>query len=414
MDTKRNIFLWVLYDFANSLVSIVFFLYFAQWIVVDRGLPDIYFNLTFTVSAVLLLFTVPITGFLLDKYFRRITGLRYTTIGTALLYGTCAVFAIFNMSIPALIFFALGLYMYLLTFTFYTPLINDISVPEKRGKVSGLGTAANYIGQFAGLAIVLPFSNGSLSLFGSAARAETLLPAVFAFTLLALPMLIWFKEPKKEKTRFQFTSEMRGLLAETKRLFLFPGIALFMLSYFLFNDAVLTAANNFPIFLEQVWGVSDTVKTYILLGILVTSALGGLVSGAVADRFGHKRTLTFIVAGWIFILPLVGLITNFTWFVIATTIMGFWFGSNWAVSRSVMSYLAPSHGHNLAFGYFGLVERASSFVGPIVWGLTVTSLVSMGSDRYRFATLAVTVFVVLGFIALLKVRSDRPAERSQS
>ena len=408
MDTKRNVFLWVTYDFANSLVSIVFFLYFAQWIVVDKGMADIYFNLTFTISALLLLFTAPITGFLLDKYFRRITGLRYTTIITSLLYGTCALLAVSGMGVPALIFFTLGLYMYLLTFTFYTPLINDISKPEKRGKVSGMGIAANYLGQFTGLLIVLPFSNGSISFFDSAARAETLLPAVIAFTLLALPMLIWFKEPQKEKVLFQLKSEWKNLLSETKRLFLFPGIALFMLAYFLFNDAILTASNNFPIFLEQVWGVSDTIKTYILLGILVTSGIGGLVSGMIADRFGHKRTLVFIISGWIFILPLIGFINNFTLFIIATTIMGFWFGSNWAVSRSVMSYLAPPQGHNLAFAYFGLVERASSFVGPIVWGLVVTSLVSIGSDRYRFAVLAVTIFIVLGLVALIKVKSGRP------
>ena len=408
METRRNIFLWALYDFANSLVSIVFFLYFAQWIVVDRGFQDIYFNLTFTISAILLLLTVPITGFLLDKFFRRITGLRYTTIGTSILYGGCALFAVYGMGMPALVLFTLGLYMYLLTFTFYTPLLNDISQPEKRGRVSGLGIAANYLGQFTGLAIVLPFSQGSLSLFNASTRAETLLPAVIAFTILALPMLLWFKEPIKEKVVFQFKTELKNMLAETRKLFLFPGIALFMLSYFFFNDAVLTAANNFPIFLEQVWGISDTIKTYILLGILVTSGIGGLVSGMIADKFGHKKTLVFIVFGWIFILPFVGFITNFNLFVVATTIMGFWFGSNWAVSRSVMSYLTPPQGHNLAFAYFGLVERASSFVGPIVWGLVVTNLVSIGSDRYRYATLAVTIFVVLGLFALLKVRSDKP------
>ncbi|MEK9158231.1 MAG: MFS transporter, partial [Patescibacteria group bacterium] len=218
MDTKRNIFLWVLYDFANSLVSIVFFLYFAQWIVVDRGIPDIYFNLTFTIAAVLLLLTVPITGFLLDKYLRRITGLRYATIATVLFYGACALSAVFNVEVAALVFFTLGLYVYLLTFTFYTPLINDISKPEKRGRVSGLGIMANYLGQFTGLLIVLPFSKGLISIFDSAARAETLLPAVIAFTILALPLLIWFKEPKRENTSFKLKTEFHALKAETKAL----------------------------------------------------------------------------------------------------------------------------------------------------------------------------------------------------
>jgi UMF1 family MFS transporter len=409
MQTKKNIFLWTLYDFANSLVSIVFFLYFAQWIVIDRGLPDLWFNLTFTFSTILLILTAPFAGILLDKHLRRITGLRVTTVLTAILYAVCAWFAITNNNVGAIIFFTLGIYVYQLTFTFYTPLINDITSAEKKGRVSGYGIAANYLGQFTGLLIVLPLSNGSLNFFGASPRAETLLPAVIAFILFSLPMLLWFKEPFKEKQASEFASSTKELIYKTKQLFLFPGVGLFILAYFFFNDAILTASNNFPIFLEQVWGVSDTVKTYILLGIILTSAIGGLVSGFVADKFGHKRTMVFILSGWVFILPFIGFITNFTLFVIATTIMGFWFGSNWAVSRSVMAYLTPAGSNNLAFSYFNLIERTSSLVGPVVWGLVVSNLVSMGSYRYRLATLAVTVFIVLGLIALAYVKSDRKA-----
>ena len=407
MNTKRNIFLWALYDFANSLVSIVFLLYFAQWIVIDRGVSDFFFNLTFTISAVLLLFTVPLTGTLLDKYLRRITGLRYTTILTTIFYGICAFYTISGKEIGALIFFTLGLYSYLLSFTFYTPLINDISKPEKRGVVSGLGITANYLGQIVGLLIALPFANGNLSFFGSALRAETLLPSVVAFFIFSLPMLIFFKEPKKESEKLFFKHGIKEMITETKLLFSLSSISLFFLAYFLFNDAILTAAYNFPIFLEQVWGVSDNVKTYILLGILVTSAIGGILSGFIADRVGHKRTLMFILCGWVIILPLVGFVNNFTLFVITTTIMGLWFGSNWTVSRSLMAHLAPKGKHNLAFAYFGLAERASSFIGPIVWGLVVSNLVSIGSYRYRIAILAITGFIKFGLFALSRIRDDR-------
>ncbi len=407
MSSKRNILLWILYDFANSIVSIVFFLYFAQWIVVDRGVSDIWYNLTFTIAALLLLVTVPVTGFLLDTYFRRITGLRYSSILTSIFYGSCAVLAVFNFDIPALVMFTLGLYTYILTFTFYTPLIQDIASPTKIGKISGLGIAANYLGQCVGLILVLPFSNGTFSIFGGSARAETLLPAVIIFTILSLPMLFLFREPKKDAGVFKFKTGWRELITGTKSLFLHSGVGLFILSYFFFNDAILTASNNFPIFMEQVWNVSDTIKTYILLGILVTSSIGGLLSGVLADRFGHKKTLMVILSGWVILLPFIGLVREFTLFVISTTLMGLWFGASWAVSRSVMSYIAPAKKHNLAFAYFGLVERASSFVGPIVWGLVVTGMVSFGSDRYRYAVVAVTVFVIFGIITLTKVRSDR-------
>jgi len=407
METKKNIFLWILYDFANSLVSIVFFLYFAQWIVVDKGISDLYFNLTFTISALLLLITVPLTGTILDKYLRRITGIRYTTVLTALFYGMCAFYAITGKEIYALIFFTLGLYFYLLSFTFYTPLINDIVKSEKRGLVSGLGITANYIGQFTGLLIALPFSNGTISLFGSDPRAETLLPSIAIFFIMSLPMLIFFKEPKKESNKLIFKSAIKEMINETKLLFSSSNVAFFILAYFLFNDAILTTSNNFPIFLEQVWGISDTIKTYLLLGILATSAVGGTLSGYIADKFGHKRTLIAILFVWLIVLPFIGFINNFILFVIAAIVMGLCFGSNWAVSRTVMSYVAPKGRHNLAFAYFGLAERASSLLGPIVWGLVVSNLISLGSYRYRIALCVMTLFIILGLFALSKVNDDK-------
>jgi len=407
MQTKKNVFLWTLYDFANSLVSIVFFLYFAQWIVIDKGIADIYFNLAFTVSSILLLFTAPLSGILLDRFLRRITGLRYTTILTVIFYSICAFLAVSDNAIGALIFFTLGLYSYLLSFTFYTPLINDISKPEKRGFVSGLGICANYLGQIAGLLIVLPLSTGGLSFFGANPRAETLLPSVIAFFVLSLPMLIFFRESRRPKEKLMIGTRWKEMLKETKILLLNHSVLMFLIAFFLFNDAILTASNNFSIFLEQVWGVSDTVKTYILLGILITSAIGGALSGLIADRFGHKRTLMFILCGWVIILPAIGLATNFTLFVVFTTIMGLWFGSNWTVSRSVMSYIAPKGKHNLAFAYYGVAERASSLIGPIVWGLIVSNMISIGSGRYRIAVLAVTGFIILGLIALSKVKDDK-------
>lgn len=407
MDSRRNVFLWVLYDFANSVVSIVFFLYFAQWIVVDQGVSDFRFNLTFSISALLLLCTVPTTGVLLDRSLRRITGLRFTTGFTALFYILCAACALTERSAPALVFYTLGLFMYLLSFTFYTPLLNDISRLSNRGRVSGLGIMANYIGQFVGLLIALPFSNGSMQLFGSSPRAETLLPATVVFFLCSLPMLLLFTEPRRSSAAHASAWQARHVWSETKRLFGYSGVGAFLLSYFLFNDALLTASNNFPIFMEQVWHVSDTVKTYILLGILVTCGIGGLASGTLADRFGHRRMLLWILAGWVIILPLIGLLTNFLLFVIATTLMGTWFGASWTVSRSVMSSIAPAGKHNLAFAYFGLAERASSFVGPMVWGSIVSGMTSLGSDRYRVSVVAMAVFVVFGFLALRRVPDDR-------
>ncbi|KAF0236694.1 MAG: hypothetical protein FD167_4516 [bacterium] len=73
----------------------------------------------------------------------------------------------------------------------------------------------------------------------------------------------------------------------------------------------------------------------------------------------------------------------------------------------MMSYLSPKNRHNLTFGYFGLAERASSFVGPIVWGLIATNLTSFGPNRYRVAIAVLTIFVVMGLVAMKYVKSDK-------
>ncbi len=407
MKTVKNIWLWASYDFANSLVSIVFFLYFAQWLVIDRGVSDFSFNITFTISTIMLLFTVPFTGSILDKHLRRITGLRYSTFITMILYGLCALGTIYNKDLFALIFFTLGTYTYILSFTFYTPLIKDISSKKNIGFVSGLGIALNYLGQILGLVIVLPLSTGMINFFGGSPRAETLLPAVIIFTLLSLPMLIFFHEPKKKYIQFSVREKIKETIKETKILLSIKNVCFFLLAYFFFNDAVLTASVNFPLFLEQVWHVSDTIKTFILLGILLTSGLGGMISGKVADKFGHKKTLSIILWGWLIILPAIALSTNFALLVVLTTLMGFWFGASWTVSRSVMSNISPKGKHNLTFAYFGLAERASSFLGPIVWGLVVSGLVNLGSIRYRISTIAVTLFIFLGIFMLSKVKEQK-------
>lgn len=289
MTSKQNVFLWVLYDFANSFVQITFFLYFAQWLVIDRGVSDLYFNLTFTAATVLLLATAPFVGLKLDTGLRRIVGLRWTTAAVTILYGLCAMAAVHGLVVPAFVLFTLGLYTYLLSFTFYTPLLRDIAVPAKQGPVSGLGILGHYTGQCLGLVLALPFSIGAWSLWGGEARAETLLPAVIAFAVLSVPMLVWFKETIRESVVSEHTSKLSVLISETKNLLKQPSLGIFFLAFFFMTDAILTASNNFPIFLEQVWQVSDVTKTYIILGIIITSGIGGLLSGVIADRIGHKK-----------------------------------------------------------------------------------------------------------------------------
>lgn len=64
---KKNLFLRSLYDFANSFVFINFLLYFSQWLVIDGGMSDFRYNVTFAIATLILLFSAPKLASYTDK-----------------------------------------------------------------------------------------------------------------------------------------------------------------------------------------------------------------------------------------------------------------------------------------------------------------------------------------------------------
>ena len=136
---KRKLFLWALYDFANSIVFINFLLYFSQWLVIDGGLSDFWFNASFAISTVLLFFSAPVLAARTDRSGGRKFYLNLATVGTAVSYALAAVLAYRRAHIVLItLFFLLGQYFYQLCFVFYNPLIEEISDLSHRSRASGI------------------------------------------------------------------------------------------------------------------------------------------------------------------------------------------------------------------------------------------------------------------------------------
>ncbi|TRZ64147.1 MAG: MFS transporter [Spirochaetia bacterium] len=408
----KQLSLWALYDFANSFVLITFFLYYSQWLVVDRGVSDFWFNMTFVGSSLLFLLTVPVAGSIADKIKVNMPGLRTTTLLSVIFFSATGLIATFfpEHYVISIVTFSLATYFYLFCFTFYNPLLHDVAASEKHGLASGWGQFGNWLGQMVGLLVALPFAAGTITLLGEPGRAQTLIPAAFFFLLFASPMLIFFKESGVRtvipiSVKVEYKNVFRSFLNLCKS----PGVGLFLLAYFFFNDAVTTASNNFPIYVDKLFGVSDDIKSYLLLGILVTSAIGAPISGWIADKIGLKRTLLWILGGWLIIFPLMAVAKNFTFFIFVCVAMGLWFGSIWTVTRAYLMRLTPPSMVNQSFTYYTLMERLATFIGPISWGLIVTYLPRVGAFNYRAAAVAMAVFVFIGFVFTKKIPEVNPS-----
>ncbi len=409
---KKQVFLWTLYDFGNSIMVIAFALYFSQWLVVDRGVSDLWYNLIFVGSSILLLATAPVIGSMADKKNIKLFYLRITTV---LLFLACMVSALFAILHPSsfayVIFAAIGFlfsnYFYQFSLSFYNAMLYDLAPEDKRGRVSGMGQSANWLGQVAGIFITIPFATGMIYFFGNPGRAQTLLPATAIFFLFALPMLFWYKESEnKNLVKVNLFEEYKNYWKSFKNLLAAPGLGRFLLGFFFFNDAILTMENNYAIYMQQVFNVSDKTKSFLMLGVLLASAMGAFLSGYIADKIGLKKFLMIILICWVAIFPSLGLAPNFNIFLALSLTMGLIYGSTWTVTRAILAYLTPASKLNQGFSYYSLAERFATFIGPLVWGVITSTSIHYGIWRYKIAAITLTVFIVVGMILISKIPSQ--------
>lgn len=389
---NKNLFYWSLYDFANSFVLINFLLYFSQWLVIDGGLSDFWYNAIFAISSLLLLFSSPTLASLTDKYGGRKHLLKYATMGTLIGYSIATLFAYLDQSIFFIaLFFLIGQYFYQLSFSFHNPMIEDVADLPHRARASGIGQFANSLGQVMGLVLAIPFSKS---------RLDPLFPSIIVFFIFSIPIFIWFKETKVKQIKFtlnKFTEESRNFY---KRLKIFLAISVtvpILTAFFFFNDALITVSNNYSIYLQKVFGIPDETKNIILLVVLLMSAFGGLIWGKIADKIGTLKSLKYILFSWIILLPILGLVKTNSLVIACSVLLGFFMGGIWTVTRAYLSQTIEKEELGYGFSFYTLFERFATFVGPLTWGGIVT-FSGATVISYRVAMVFMTIYLVIGFI----------------
>lgn len=395
---KRHIFIWSLYDFANSLVFITFLLYFSKWLVVNQGLSDWWYNATFIIGSIGLIFFAPWLGGKADRLKKGRYYLVLSTIGSCLFYALALIAAIshWNIFFPAVLF-GLGNFFYQLAFVFYNPLLESLSDSKNQGKVSGIGLFGNYLGQIAGVLIALPFVSGKISL-GVDILIAPMIPAIILFFLLSLPLLC----NKKIFVAHQRTLDgkpdaNRKLARFFKSIFLLPGLSFFMISYFLFSDAITTLVNNFSIFMSHLFTVNDDQISILVLIVIMSAGIGALVYGWISDRIGSQKSLLYSLMAWVVIIPAISFSTSYSVFFAFSAIIGFFIGATFAVSRKVLIELVPREDLNYFFGIYAISERAATIAGPVLW----TMALAIGG--YRWAMCSMVIFQIVSVVLMNKV-----------
>jgi len=387
-------------------------MYFAQWVVDDLGLEDIFYSISFSASMVLVAITAPVLGAVADARGRRLAFLFVFTVLTCVFTGSIAGAAaspsVAVAGVLGLALFCLANYFFGGSLVFYNALLPAISTERTIGRVSGLGVGLGYAGAIAGLLIVMPFVAGWLPWFGSGRPAAFVPTAVF-FALFALPAFIWIKEPETSaKTTTHLADGLKKVVRTLREARKRPNVFRFLIAKLFYEDPIMTAIMFMAVYANEVMGMPDEAKIPLFIVSTTFAVAGAFAAGFLTDRFGAKRTLVAALIGWLatFIVIATAVRTEMLW--VGGAMVGIFLGATWTAARPFYTSLVPSSELGEYFGLYALSGKAAAIVGPLLWGGVVLAAGGLGADKYRIAVVSLGLFTAVGLILLLGVK---PAKR---
>lgn len=413
---KKDVFLWSLYDFANTPLTVAMGgLYLAQWVIIDNKFPDIWYGGIFTLSTVVLLLTSPFLGAWSDKVGRRMPFLKWTT--AILILGGIAMGIVAVSSIARIprVIIVLGLffilqYSYQISLVFYNALLDTLSTSKTRGLVSGTGQAFGEIGWLLGSIMLLPFATGALTLFGERGRGQVFLPATLILIILGLPMILWLKErkPKAIEPKVNFRDIWHETLLGIQFLFREnKNVALFLIGFMFVSDALLTSSLYFAIFLDRVYKINDLQKVIAIVLLEIFSASSAYVIGRLGDKVGLKKLLILSCLNLTVVYASVALFSSTLLLYILSAFIGLGYGGFYAASRALLVRLSPPAKLGEYFGFYSTFQKFASIIGPLTWGVIILLLTNYGVVRYRIAILSLCVLMLVGTVLLTRVKEEK-------
>jgi UMF1 family MFS transporter len=392
------VFSWSMYDFANTIFAMnVITLYFALWVTIDMKGEDILYATFLSFSMLMSALTAPILGAISDRLGRRMPFLIIFTIICCI---STALIGLTKQVLVGLIFFAIANYCFQSADIFYNSLLPHVSSKGKVGRVSGYGTGLGYCGTIVGLMLVSPFALK----FG---RQATFIPTALLFFIFALPCFIFVRDnfvPHESKliggwwaVIFKSFHKIKNTITNFKE---YPGLLNFLIAIFISFNAINTIFVFMSIYTKKVIGFSDVeiISFYTISSVF--AIFGAFFAGFVTDRLGARRTLLGVLMMWCIALFVVVISFSKTVFWVIGPVVGINLGSTWTSARALAVKLAPEKMVGEVFGFYGLMGKTASILGPLIWGSAVYGFGFLGIIKYRLAVAILLCFLLLGFIVL--------------
>ena len=415
---------WALYDFANTIYSLnINSIYFPAFIVA-LSLPDWQYAVPLSIATLIVGLLSPFMGALSDRSEgRRMPWLIAITLLSVI---SVAVMGLSTNLLVIIIGLIVGNAAFQISSVFYDALLPSISSTANWGRISGLGVGMGYVGALVGGATV------TLLIGEGGPPHEAFLPTAFLFILFALPCFLFVRErprsaarvagpgtpglldgvvadppvavPAAPPPRVTFVSSLTQTWRTLQDAQRYPGLWRFLVSNFLYSDALNTVIIAMGVYATQVIGFRSAFT--VLAPAIVASVIGSWLFGFVADWLTSKQSLIASLLMWLVVFGAAPFISDssptsqflFQWII--APLAGVALGSTWVAARTMMIELSPPEKLGEFMGIYNLTGKFSAVVGPLIWGGTLFLLPPQvyGAVGYQLAIVVLGLVVLLGLI----------------
>jgi UMF1 family MFS transporter len=352
-------------------------------------------------------FVLPVIGALADRSHRKRFLLGATAGGGAL--ATTMLFFVTadagNYLLGALLFITANLF-FGSSIVIYNSFLPDVATVEERDAVSSRGWALGYLGGGLLLLInMLMYASASESGQNVGLTVRTILASAgiwwALFTLVPLRLLP--SAPPRTAEPMRMRAAFRQLWDTLRHARTYPQTFLFLMAYLTYNDAVQTVITMSSQFGQEELGLGLDVLMSAILLVQFVAIGGSLLFERIARWTSTKRAIEIAIVGWITILVMAYVaVQGSTGFYIMAAAIAIVLGGIQALSRSLFSQIIPLGREAEYFSLYEISDKGTSWIGPMVFGWTLTL-----TGSYRLAVLSLIIFLVIGFVLLTRVNVER-------
>lgn len=288
---------------------------------------------------------------------------------------------------------------------FYNAYLPEIASFEKQDRVSAKGYALGYVGSVIllviNLVMIMKPELFGLEPDGTAARISFVMVGLWwiGFAQISFKRLPGNVHGKKVKGEYLYKGylELRKVffdLRNTKKL------KRFLMAFFVFNMGVQTVMYMAVSFAKnEITGMPDSGLIVSILIIQIIAIAGAYFFSWISGLIGNIKALGTAVLVWILVCYLAySVYTPYQFYVLAALVGGV-MGGIQALSRSTYSKLLPdTKDHASYFSFYDVCDKIGIVVGTLTFGLIFELTGSL-----RNSVLALGVFFIIGLLLLFWV-----------